>query len=88
MCTYTTEIVALTGSAKGPHGWFDASHASVYVDHPLHLSRQHAVLIDVLNPTLGPASRVALELDDSSARSLATAILRALDGVAPDLLDT
>ena len=34
MCSYVTERTALTGSAKGPGGWFALSHATVYVDHP------------------------------------------------------
>jgi hypothetical protein len=87
VCTYATELVALSGSAKGPRGWFSASSASVYVDHPVHNPHGHALLIDVLNPELGPDSRVALELDADAARALATAILRALNGAPEGLLD-
>ena len=87
MCTYATELVALTGSAKGPHGWFPAVTATVYVDHPVHFAPGHALMVDVLNPALGPDARVALELDAASARELATAILRALDGAPAGLLD-
>ena len=88
MCTYTTELLKVTGSAKGPDGWFRATDASVYVDHPVDFARGHALMIDVLAPERGPSSRVALELDESSARALAAAILSALDSVPEGLLDS
>ncbi len=47
----------------------------------------HALMVDVINPALGPSSRVGLELDAASARSLANAILASLDGVPADLLE-
>lgn len=83
MCTYTTETVPVTGSAKGPEGWFPVTTASVYFDHPVHAPAEHTLNIDVLNPERGPASRVALELDPAAARALAASILRALDAL-PD----
>ena len=67
MCTYTTERVELAGSAKGPHGWFIATTASVYYDHPVHAPAEHTLNIDVLAPALGPSARVALELTAESA---------------------
>lgn len=79
MCTYATETVTLTGSsAKGPQGWFPATKATVYFDHPVHAPAEHTLNIDLLNPELGPASRVAVELDADAARELANAILRSL----------
>ena len=87
MCTYQNERVVLKASAKGGGEWFRATDANVYYDHPAHFSAGHALMIDVLNPSRGAASRVALEMDATSARDLALAILRALDGVAPSLLD-
>ena len=87
MCTYQNEQVTLKASAKGGGEWFRATDASVYYDHPVHFSAGHALMIDVLNPSCGPASRVALEMDATSARELARAILRALDDVPSSLLE-
>ena len=87
MCTYQNERVVLQASAKGGGEWFRATDANVYYDHPVHFSAGHALMIDVLNPSRGAASRVALEMDAASARELALAILRSLDAVATSLLD-
>ncbi|HTW98352.1 MAG TPA: DUF6295 family protein [Acidimicrobiales bacterium] len=78
MCTYLTEHVALSGSAKGQLGWFPVSTASVYFDHPFDAPFEHALCIDVLDPASGPAARVAVELDPAAARALAEAILATL----------
>ena len=80
MCTYVTETLAITGSAKGPQGWFRATDASVYFDHPTHALADHTLNVDVRRPADGTAQRVALELSTESARSLAETILRVLDG--------
>ena len=85
MCTYSTEKVALNASAKGADGWFHATTASVYFDHPVHLSGAHALMVDVLNLSSGAQSRIGLELDAPSARALAEAILRLLDNVSETL---
>jgi hypothetical protein len=85
MCTYDTQRLSITGSAKGTQGWFRATDATVYFDHPVHFGAGHALMIDVLNPSLGPSSRVGLELDAVSARSLANAILASLDTVPADV---
>ena len=34
MCSYITETAEISGSAKGPQGWFRATKATVYYDHP------------------------------------------------------
>ncbi len=78
MCTYLTEHVRIDGSGKGATGWFGASRATVYVDHPVHAAYGHTVNIDVINPQLGPSARVALELTEESARALAEAIHKAI----------
>ncbi len=78
MCTYSTERVDLAGSAKGPTGWFPLALACVYFDHPQHTPAEHTLNIDFLNPTQGPSARVAVELDEASARALAAAIHTAL----------
>jgi hypothetical protein len=83
MCTYHTERVEAAGSAKGPAGWFPLRLASVYFDHPQHTPADHTLNIDFLNPELGPSTRVAVELTEDSARSLAAAILAALDATVP-----
>ena len=85
MCTYATEVIDVRASAKGPRGWFAASRASVYYDHPTHLPDGHALIVDVLDERRG--ERAALELDAASARALAGAILRALDAVPAALLE-
>ena len=87
MCTYQTERIEVEASAKGAHGWFHATDAIVYFDHPVHLASGHALMIDVMNPALGASSRVGIELDASSARELAAAILHALDAVPTELLE-
>src|SRR6185437_3013644 len=67
MCTYTTERIAVTGSAKGPQGWFRATTVSVYYDHPVHAQAAHSLNIDFLAPDQGPSARVALELTADTA---------------------
>lgn len=78
MCTHDTAHVAIDGSGKGAGGWFSLAGASVYYDHPVHAPADHTLNIDFLNPGLGPAARVAVELGPGSARALAQAILEAL----------
>ena len=87
MCTYQTSFVKVAGSAQGATGWFRATDATVYVDHPVHFGAGHALMIDVINPSLGANSRVGLELDATSARELAKAILEALDRAPATLLE-
>ena len=87
MCTYNTETLELTGSAKGATGWFRATNASVYFDHPVHHPAGHALMIDVLNLERGASARVGLELDADSARALAEAILRTLASVPAQLIE-
>ena len=81
MCTYVTTTVDLSGSAKGAQGWFSATSATVYYDHPVHAPAEHTLNVDVLNAAAGPGSRVALELDPAAARALAEAILATLQTV-------
>ena len=45
MCTYLTEKVSITGSGKGPGGWFTVTDASVYFDHPVHAPAEHTLLV-------------------------------------------
>jgi hypothetical protein len=81
MCTYQTERLDISGSGKGPQGWFSLSSASVYLDHPTHYPAEHSLNIDFLKLDAGAPSRVAVELDPTSALALANAILLALEAV-------
>lgn len=85
MCTYETKKIDVDGSAKGARGWFGLSHATVYVDHSVHAPFTHTLNIDFLNPEQGPSARVAVELTEESARSLAEAIGSALASAPPGL---
>jgi hypothetical protein len=85
MCTYLTEKIAVEGSGKGATGWFGASEATVYVDHPVHARYGHTVNIDVLAPALGPSARVALELTEETALALADAIRAAVASAPPGI---
>ena len=78
MCTYATEHIAITGSGKGRDGWFRLTDANVYYDHPVHALAEHTLNIDFAAPALGPAARVAVELDAESAERLVEAVRRAL----------
>ena len=80
MCTYLTEKVSITGSGKGPVGWFSVTDASVYFDHPVHAPAEHT-----LDPGAGPSARVAVELTADSARALVKAIQATLDAAPPGL---
>jgi len=82
VCTYQTEKLAVSGSGKGPDGWFSLSSATVYFDHPAHYPAEHSLNIDFLDLDGGAPSRVAVELDPASARELARAILETLEVVA------
>ena len=85
MCTYQTTTLNVEGSGKGAEGWFPVSDATVYFDHPVHAIADHTLNIDLINPSRGASARVALELDPSSARALAEAILRTLDTIPTGL---
>jgi Family of unknown function (DUF6295) len=85
MCTYLTEHISVSGSAKGPAGWFRVTDASVYFDHPVYAQAEHTLNIDFLRPGDGPAARVAVELTAESARALVKAIQATLDSAPPGL---
>ncbi|HEX4701803.1 MAG TPA: DUF6295 family protein [Pseudonocardiaceae bacterium] len=85
MCTYRTEKIETDGSGKGAGGWFDVSHATVYVDHPVHAQYGHTLNIDFINPAIGPSARVAVELTEETALELVAAIQRAIATAPPGL---
>lgn len=78
MCTMIAERAEISGSARGPRGWFPLDRANVTYDHPFQLSIEHALNIDFVNVAQGPDSRIAIELEPASARALVRAIEEAL----------
>ena len=86
MCSYLTVPAQVTGSAKGPDGWFEITSASVYFDHPFHASLEHSLNIDFVDPARGPRARVAVELSADSARELVRCIEAALAAAGPAAL--
>jgi len=78
MSTGIVENTRVSGSGKGPNGWFRLDQASVSYDHPDHAQAERAVIIDILSETAGPESRIAIELTPKSARDLVRAILASL----------
>ena len=79
MCTSIVEIVPTSGAGKGAEGWFDLTHSVVSYDHPHHALLEEAITIDFVNSTLGPGSRVAVEITLESAKELLAALARAID---------
>jgi hypothetical protein len=79
MCTMIAGTSPLSGSAKGPQGWFSIEQAYVGYDHPVHAPLDHALSIDFVNEQQGVGARVAVELTRDSARDLAHRILEAVD---------
>jgi len=79
MCTMIVEKVKIDGSGKGIHGWFQLEGANVSFDHPFHAPLEHALNIDFVNESQGPAARVAVELSERAARELVRTILAVLD---------
>jgi len=78
MCTGIVETAEVSGSGKGPRGWFKLEQVNVSYDHPSNAPMDQALNIDFVNPTDGPGARVAVELSPESARKLVKAILNAL----------
>ena len=78
MCTMIVENAPVTGSAKGPRGWFKVRQANVSFDHPFSAPLDHALNIDFVDGELGLGERVAVELSPDSARRLVEAIGTAL----------
>ena len=79
MCTMIAHTAVVTGSAKGPDGWFALTHACVGFDHGSHGPGEHMLLLDFMNRKLGPAARVGVELDLASGRSLLAELQAAID---------
>ena len=78
MCTMIVENAKVTGSGKGPDGWFKLRQVNVSFDHPFNAQLEHAVNLDFVNEELGLEARVAVELSPDSARRVMEAIGSAL----------
>lgn len=78
MCTGITENASVSGSGKGPQGWFTLDQVSVCYDHPDNVQGERAVIIDFLNSGAGPDARIAVELTPESAKNLVSAILTSM----------
>jgi hypothetical protein len=70
VCTAITHTGGVNGAGKGDAGWFPLRQATVAFDHATHSGAEHALLIDFANYEIGPAARVAVELDLASGRAL------------------
>ena len=79
MCTMIAVSAAVTGSGKGPTGWFPVTRATVGYDHGTHSGTEHALLLDFTNYDLGVDARVALELDLGSGRALMAQLQSAIE---------
>jgi hypothetical protein len=77
MCSYITHSAEVVGKGYARGEWIGLERAVVAFDHPAELGVEHALCID-LRSAAGPSERVAVELDEASARALAHAILAAL----------
>lgn len=80
MCTYRTDQLAVSGSAKGTPSWLRIRQAIVYFDHPQHAMQEHTLNIDFSDPSRGPGARIAVELSAESARELCRTIQSVLSG--------
>ena len=75
MCTGIVETVEVSGSGKGPHGWFKLEQVNFSYDHPTDGQLDHALNIDFVNVKEGLGASVAVELSAESARRLVETIL-------------
>ena len=82
MCTMIVKQVEIAGSGKGARGWFTLDQANVSYDHPFNAPLEHALNIDFVNEAQGPGARVAVELSEQAARTLAATILEVLEQAA------
>ena len=79
MCTTINLRTPVSGGGKGAGGWFPVTQSSIGYDHTTYLTQQHALLLDFINPELGPSARVALELNIASAKALVMQLQAVID---------
>ena len=53
MCTMIVEQADISGSGKGPKGWFHVDRVNVMFDHPFNLPVDHALSIDFVDASAG-----------------------------------
>ena len=87
MCTGIVETAEVSGSGKGPKGWFKLDQVNVSYDHPSDAPLEHALNIDFVNQKEGPSARLAVELSPESTRKLVNAILTTLSYAASAVSD-
>src|SRR3989442_5661516 len=78
MCTGIVETAEVSGSGKGPNGWFKLERVNVSYDHPTDAQLDHSLNIDFVSEKEGLGARVAVELDPVAARKLEGSILATL----------
>lgn len=82
MCDFgEVKRVTLTGAGKTSQGWFTLADAQVYHDHFIKARVEEGLVIDLLNESDQNPVHVCLELDASSARELAKAILDTVESL-------
>jgi hypothetical protein len=79
MCTTISVSTSISGSARGPAGWFPLTQANIAYDHATHGQFDHALLLDFVNPDLGLSARVAVELDIASGKALIAQLQAAIE---------
>ena len=88
MCTGIVETAEVSGSGKGPKGWFKLEQVKVSYDHPTDAQLDHALNIDFASEKEGTSARVAVELSPESARKLVDVILATLSRRDPSAVRT
>ncbi len=78
MCLMISVSAPVTGSGRGPTGWFRLTQVNVGFDHATHAPLDHALLLDFVNPELGIGARIAVELDLASGRTLVAQLQAAI----------
>jgi len=79
MCTMIAVSTPVRGNGKGAAGWFNLTKANVGYDHATHGENEHALLVDFVNPEMGPSARVAVELDIASGKALVEQLQAAIE---------
>ena len=79
MCTWISLSTRVMGSGKGANGWFPLSQANVGYDHATHAPLEHALLLDFVNPQMGPGARVAVEMNIESGKALLEQLRAAIE---------
>jgi hypothetical protein len=74
MCTMIAQQAQIDGCGKGAGGWFNLKEVDVSYDHPFNAPFEHALNLDFVNESEGPAARVAVELSVEAARALVATI--------------